>query len=91
MEWISVKDKLPDLYQKVIGASATFTDDIFYYCGEFTGVAQNSIMIKTWHFEENITSDDVYRGVKFVTHWKPLSEITACKLNHKQTRKSGSS
>lgn len=70
-EWISHKTP-PELYQKVIGRSKSMDGKFIYYCGEYTGLTRTSIMIKTWHYEENITRDGHYREVCFAAEWLPL-------------------
>lgn len=61
-EWISVKDKLPELGEKVL---------IYGTCN---GEKYYSVDILAPYFDENVERFKSYRWHKEVTHWMPLPE-----------------
>jgi len=61
MEWISVKDRLPE-----------GDDTVIVYCGRGYGLAKYTSLTSMWHIQ--LFLDEWYKARGCVTHWMPLPE-----------------
>ena len=69
-KWISVKDKLPEDNQMVIGYTPV---DGYMFVGYLTHSKWGDILEEKWHIITAMRSDR--RITKRVTHWMPLPEL----------------